>query len=269
LFQSTAISTEEYDTRRQARDQNVAAVKSAQAALETAQLNLDYSKVIAPISGKLGRRMITEGNLVTADVTNLTTLVSLDPIYSYVNVDEPTILKYQELIRQGKRKNIAGGGIPCALGIGNGDVFTKLGHLDFVDNQFDSATGTLVCRGVFENHDRYLIPGQFVRVRVDGSEPYPAMLVPEQSVQKDQDKRSVLVVGPDNTLQPRVVSVGSTIGNLCVITSGLTESDWVVMDSGILHAGMPIKPDEQSVIPDDATLSAAAPIPDSATGVIR
>lgn len=259
LFASKAISTEEYDTRRQSKDQAEAAVKSAQAALETAQLNLSYTQVIAPISGKISRRLMTEGNLVTGDVTDLTTLVSVDPVYAYVDVDEATVIRYQKVIKTAKQKE-PGYLVPCGLSIADERDFSRLGHLDFVDNMFNSATGTLSVRGVFDNRDRRLIPGQFVRIRVDGSPAYQAVLVPAGAIQRSQDVRSVLAVDAEGKLVSKIVDVGPAIGNLQVIKSGISPTDAIVEDVGILRPGTVIKPKQETLTASPEVMNEAAPL---------
>lgn len=169
LLKSKAISEEEADSRSKAESQAKAAIASNRAAVETAQINLNYTRITAPISGRTGRHMITEGNLVNgtmAQATLLTTIVSLDPIYCYFDADETAVLKYQQLARQGKSDSLGGGKVPCEIQLANETGFPHKGHLDFVENQVDPATGTLRVRGVFENADRVLQPGFFVRARV-------------------------------------------------------------------------------------------------------
>ena len=263
LFQTKAISAEELDTRSKNRAGADSAVKSAQANLEAAQLNMAYTSILAPIDGRLSRAMVTEGNLVTGDgkdSTMLTTLVSVDPVYAYADVDEATVLKYQELDRQGLRKN-NNGMIPAELALGNSNTFLYKGVIDFVDNQIDSATGTLHARAVFSNPDRNLIPGQFARLRITGSGKYTGLLIPDYAIGTDQEKKIVYVVGPDKTIQTKQIVPGKIVDGLRVIRSGLDASDLVVFDRlQILQPGMPVTPKEEPVkLPNQA---ASDPSPD-------
>jgi multidrug efflux system membrane fusion protein len=256
LFQSKAISAEELDTRSKNLAIANSAVKIAEAAVETAKLNLDYTNIVAPIDGRMSRTMITEGNLVNAsgnESTLLTTLVSVDPVYAYVDVDEATVVKYQNLDKQGLRQNGRKGEIPCELAVGNETTFTHQGVVDFVDNQIDSKTGTLSVRGVFPNPDRSLIPGEFGRVRVIGSGRYTGMLIPDYAIGSDQDKKIVFVVQPDNTVQSRQVNPGQLVDGLRVIRSGLEANDLVVLDRlQIIRPGATVTPKEVPIQPAGA-----------------
>jgi len=265
LFQNKAISAEEIDTRSKNRAGADAAVKVTQANVETAQLNLAYSKILAPIDGRVGRALVTEGNLVSGDgkdSTLLTTLVSVDPIYAYVDVDERTIIKYQQLDRQGLRTH--NGSIPAELSLINENNFSRQGTMDFVDNQIDSTTGTLRVRGIFPNPDGVLIPGQFARLRLMGSGKYTGMLIPDYAIGTDQEKKIVYVVQPDKTIQARPVVPGQIVDGLRVIRSGLEATDLVVLDRlQILRPGMPVTPKEEQVKPPAAggTMSESTPAP--------
>jgi multidrug efflux system membrane fusion protein len=243
LFQNKAMSEEELDTRSKNYASALAAVKSAQAYLETAQLSLAYTNVLAPIDGRVGRALVTEGNLVTGDgkdSTLLTTLVSVDPVYAYADVDEATVLKYQELDKEGLRKN-NNGLISAELALGNSNVFSHQGNIDFINNQIDSATGTLQARAIFPNADRSLIPGEFGRLRVIGSGKYKALLIPDYAIGVDQDKKIVFVVQADGTIATKEVVTGRLVDGLRVIRSGLDPGDLVVLDRlQIVHPGMTV-----------------------------
>ena len=253
LFANHAISAEELDTRSKRKATTEGLVKSAKANLETAQLNLAYTQIQAPIDGRVGRRLVTEGNLVTGDAkdaTLLTTLVSMDPIYAYADVDEATVIKYQDLDKQGLRKN-NNGSIPVELALGNSRTFAYKGTLDFTNNQIDSQTGTLEARAIFSNPDRNLIPGEFARIRVTGSGKYTGMLVPDYAIGSDQEKKVVYVVGPDKTVQSKTVELGPLDNGLRIIKSGLATSDLVVLDRlVVVHPGMPVDPKETTIQPE-------------------
>jgi RND family efflux transporter MFP subunit len=191
LLKSKAVSEEEADSRSKAAREAEAGLEAARASVEAARLNVDYCRVTAPINGRIGQKLMTEGNLVNGNQGQsslLTTIVSLDPVYCYFDADERSVLKYQELARQGKRAEVAGGKVPCELALADDTGFSHKGFLDFANNQIDPGTGTLRVRGVFENPapDRVLQPGLFARVRVPGSGKYEALLIPPQAVGTDE-----------------------------------------------------------------------------------
>ena len=188
LLKAKAISEEEADSRAKAERQAAAAIQSSAASVEVAKINMDYTRVTSPISGRIGRKMITVGNLVNSnqgESTMLATIVSMDPIYCYFDVDESAILKYQQLARAGQQDQLTDGKVRCEIELGNETAFPHKGLLDFVDNRLDPSTGTLRVRGIFANPDRILQPGFFVRARVPGSSKYPALLIPDLAVGTD------------------------------------------------------------------------------------
>lgn len=252
LLKTKAISEEEFDTRSKAKREAEAAVQAAQAAVTTAKLNLDYTQITAPIAGRIGRKLITEGNLVNGSVgqaTLLTTIVSQDPIYCYVDADERQVLKYQQLAVEGKRASARHEKIPCELALANEEGFPHKGMVDFVDNRLDPNTGTLRARGVFPNPDGLMTPGFFARVRVHGSGEYEALLVPDEALGTDQSQKFVYVVNPQNVVEYRAVKTGPLIDGLRVIANGLQAEDWVVIN-GIQR----VRPDAQ-VDPQKESLS--------------
>jgi RND family efflux transporter MFP subunit len=262
LMQSRAISAEEFDTRSKKQATADAAVKIAQAGVETAKLNLDYTKILAPIDGLLGRTIITKGNLVVGDGNNstlLTTLVSVSPVYAYADVDEATVAKYQKLDKEGLRKNY-NGSIPVSLAIGNSRDFSHEGVIDFVNNQIDSTTGTLQVRAVFPNQGRNLIPGQFGRLRITGSAKYNGLLIPDYAIGSDQEKKIVYVVGPENKVITKEIVPGQLVDGLRVIRSGLDPNDLIILDRlMIVRPGMPVTPQEQPATPSASTPPPASP----------
>src|ERR1043166_1440839 len=248
LRKSNIISEEEADTRAKNKRQAEAALESARGAVAVAKLNLDYTQIKAPIAGRIGRRMITEGNLVNGNQgqsTTLTTIVSLDPVYCYFDADETAVLKYQKLVREGKRASGAEGQIACELQLANEEKFPHTGKVDFVDNRIDPATGTLRVRGLFPNPapDRVLQPGFFARVRVPGSAKYKALLIPEQAVGTDQGQKFVYVVNDQDTVESRKVALGPSFDGLRVVREGIQLQDWVVVN-GLMAArpGAKVKP---------------------------
>ena len=246
MLSSKAISEEEADTRRSSTRMAASEVAMAEASVETTKLNMDYTRITAPISGRIGRKMITEGNLVNGNqgqTTVLASIVSLDPIYCYFEVDEQSILKYQKMAREDKSENISDGKVICELELANETGFPHKGTLDFVDNQVDPSSGTLRLRGAFPNPDRVLQPGFFARVRVPGSVKYPALLIPDLAVGTDQDQKYVSVVNATNVVEFRVVSLGPISDGLRVVRNGLHPDDMVIVN-GLMSArpGVTVKP---------------------------
>jgi len=246
LFRAKAISEEEHDARSKGLRESVAAVQSAQANVYTAKLNLEFTKVRAPIDGRIGRELITAGNLVSdggAGATLLTFIVSTDPVYVYVDADERSALKYRRQMQK-----TAGERIPAELAIADEVNFPHQGHLDYISPREDTATGTLTLRGVFANPDELLSPGFFARMRVHGSAPYPAILLPDRAIGTDQAQRFIWVVNQDNQVEYRKVELGAHIGQLRVIAQGLKPDDWAVIE-GIqkLKPGMKVTPERASL----------------------
>ena len=234
LLQSKAISEEEADSRNKAKLQAEAAIQSAKALVEVAKLNLDYTRITAPITGRVSRKMMTEGNLVNGSQgqsTMLTTIVSLDPIYCYFEPDERSVLKYQRLAGVGN-ETIMRAQIPCEIELANETNFPHKGVLDFVDNRVDPSTGTLRVRGIFKNPepDRILQPGFFARARVPGSAKYQALLIPDQAVSTDQAQKVVYVVNDQDMIEVRGVKLGPSQGGLRVVREGLQPNDRVVVN---------------------------------------
>ncbi len=247
LLKSRAISEEEADSRSKAQREAEAGLKSAKAAVAAARLNLDYTRINAPISGRISRKLITEGNLVNAgpgESTLLTTIVSLDPIYCYFDADERSVLKYQQLAREGKTRNIRSGNVPCELELANEKGYPHQGVLDFVDNQVNPATGTLRVRGVFSNPepDYDLQPGFFARVRVPGSGTYSALLIPDEAVGTDQGQKFVYVVNDQNQAEYKLIQLGPVVDGLRVVREGLRSNEWVVVNGLMsLRPGVKVK----------------------------
>jgi len=230
LFSGKAISEEEHDARTKGSQETLAAVQSATANVATAKLNLEFTKIRAPIDGRIGRELITEGNLVGGgggDATLLTFIVSVDPIYVYVDVDERSALKYRRLaIHDGNRVRP----VPVQLAVADETDFPHLGHIDYISPKADITTGTLSLRGVLANADGLLSPGFFARLRVRGSAPYSALLIPDRAIATDQAQRFVWVVNQEQKVEYRKVLLGTHVGQLRVITEGLKADDSVVIE---------------------------------------
>jgi RND family efflux transporter MFP subunit len=237
LFEKKSISQEDFDTAMFDRAEAEAAAGAASAQKETAALNLSFTKINAKISGRISRRMVDPGNLVQADVTPLTTIVSIDPMYAYFDVDEPTVLRVQQLIREGKYKT--GSRVPVFLGLSNEQDYPQVGYVDFVNNQVSPSTGTLQVRGTFSNPKpplgpRVLSPGLFVRIRVAISPPYQALLVVQSAIETDQNLKFVYVVNEQNEVERRDVTLGAEEEYLQVIATGVKADDRVVVN-GLQH----------------------------------
>jgi membrane fusion protein, multidrug efflux system len=234
LSRSGNISEQVTDQRRQASLTAQADVDSAQAALNNAQLNYDFSEVKAPINGRISRRLVTEGNIVSADQTMLTTIVSLDPIYFSFTVDEKSFLKYQNSLGIGMGQTQQGKGVPILIALSGEAKPTRKGTLDFVDNRVDNATGTILLRATVQNPDLFIKPGLFGIVSMPATKPFQGVLIPDEAVAANQDKRIVYLLGPDNVIQQRDVELGPKVDGYRVIQSGLKGDETIVVN-GLLR----------------------------------
>jgi RND family efflux transporter MFP subunit len=243
LRETGVIAKEDYDTAMSNKNQSAAQVVSAQAARNSAQLNLEFTHVTSPIDGRVSRQLVNIGNLVQADSTQLTTIVSIDPIYAYFSMDELAALTYQRLIREGKLASSEGGKIPVYLQLQDETGFPHEGTIDFADNSFDPTTGTLLIRGSFPNRDGFLTPGNFVRVRVASGPKYNALLVADRAIGSDQDQSFVYVLDSKNIARLRHIKTGQLAEGLRVVKSGLQPDD-VVIINGIINVrpDSPVKP---------------------------
>jgi membrane fusion protein, multidrug efflux system len=215
-----AISKQDIDKYIAAQEESQASVAASKANSEMARLNVEFTKIVSPINGVVGRNLLTIGNLVTQDRSLLTTVVSQDPIYAYCDVDEQTRLRITRSIQQGKIK-VAGENesIPIYLGLSDeGDRYPHEGRLDFINNRVDPSTGTLQIRGTYANPTltaegaRLFKPGMFVRIRLPLSDPYPGLLVPEAAVGSEQGRKYLLTVNAENVIENRPVTLGSQQG---------------------------------------------------------
>jgi RND family efflux transporter MFP subunit len=251
LFESNAVSQQEFQARVQAEREAAARLEAAQAAVHAARLNLGFTHVRAPISGRISREFVTDGNLIsggTANSTLLTTIVSLDPIYVYFTADERSVLRYMRLARRGIRPSSRDFRNPVRLQLADEKDFPHKGYMDFVDNQIDEATGTMMGRAVIPNPNYLLVPGLFARVKLRGEGPYKALLVPDEAIGTDQVQKFVYVLGKNNIIARRQVQLGEVIGGLRVIRAGLSADDEVVI-KGIqrVQAGSPVTPERASL----------------------
>ena len=244
-----AISEEEYDSRSKAVRETEAALAAARAAEATARLNLDYTRITSPINGKIGRRLVTAGNLVQTQgnggATLLATIVSLDPIYCYFDVSEDAFLKYCGQARTSQNGQTSAVGLPCELGLVNDPEFGSRGRVDFYNNQVDSQTGTIRLRAVFDNAARGLVPGMFARVRIPAGPPEQTLLVPDVAVQSDQGYKFVYVANADNKVETRSIETGAAHGPLRSVLKGLTVQDRVIVN-GLLMLRPDLKVEVQT-----------------------
>lgn len=258
LVQTKAISAEEADVKAKGRKGAEASLAGAQASVDQAKLEVDWTRVTAPISGRVGRKLVTEGNLITGGpngATVLTTIVQLDPIYCYFDVDERSALKYRELARQGKRESALYHTIPAQMGLANQNGFPHEGTVDFVDNEISATTGSIKARGIFDNEDRLMSPGFFARLRIPGSGAYEAMLVRDAAIGSDQGRPFVYVVGGDGKATARNVVTGPLEDGLRIVREGLKPEDRVVINGLMaVRPGTAVKAEETEmkvpVIPD-------------------
>jgi RND family efflux transporter MFP subunit len=260
LRDTGVIAKEDYDTALSNKNQAEAQVVAAQAAVDSAALNLEFTRVISPINGRVSRQLVHIGNLVQADTTELTTVVSIDPIYAYFHVDELAELRYQRLVKEGKLPSPKEGGAPVHLQLQDETGFPHEGTINFADNAYDSSTGTLLLRGTFRNPDGFLVPGNFVRVRIPASPKYSALLVAERAIASDQDEKFVYVVDSKNVAHLRHITLGPLADGLRVVKSGLQPDDVVIVNGIIkVRPSSPVKA-EPGRMEDFATNDRSTPL---------
>jgi RND family efflux transporter MFP subunit len=259
LLPKGATSEREMERSIASRDTAVAEIQASQARLDQAKLDLEFTRVTAPIDGRLSRTAITEGNLIqAAQSLVLTTLVSVDPVYVYFDVDERTVLDLRQARRDAGDQNsptdIKARKIPIEISLANETGYSRSGILDFVDNRVDPNTGTLKARALFSNPDRLLAPGLFVRVRMPKGAPMASLLVSDRAVGTDQGNKFLYVVNKDNVVEQRIVHLGPTTDDgLRVISQGLNVGERVIIN-GIqrVRPGLTVKPHDVAMLPPKA-----------------
>jgi RND family efflux transporter MFP subunit len=265
LLAARAISQEEYDERVNRAHETGSAVEAAAAAVEVARLNLEFTRVVSPIDGRVGKAEVTPGNLVGSGegATLLTTVVSIDPVYVEFTGDEQIYLKYAAMSKKGERASSRDEPNPVYMGLANETGFPHPGHMTFVDNQLDPATGTIRGRAIFHNPEGLFTPGLFARIKLLGSGQYDAILINDRAVGTDQNQKFVLVVGADKMLSYRPVKIGRIVQGLRVVLDGLKPGETIVVN-GIqrVHPGMPISP---LVVPMDEDVPPSARLPEVGT----
>lgn len=253
LSKTKAISQETVDARFADKQRSIASVSALKAALAQAELDLEFTLVRAPIDGKVSNAEITKGNYVTTGQTVLTSLVSTSHMYAYFDVDERSYLKYQQLNNllpaNGEAENVV------QMALANDTGYPHVGYIDFVDNAIDETTGTIRVRAVFDNEKQNLLPGMFAKLRIAGSASYQGVLIDNKAIGTDLNNKYVLVLGDDNVVQYRAISLGEGVNGLRIIASGLNAGDKIVVN-GLqrVRANMPVTPNEVSMV-DENTLA--------------
>ncbi|HCR1888413.1 TPA: efflux RND transporter periplasmic adaptor subunit [Enterobacter roggenkampii] len=244
LINTHLVSREEWEQRRSAAVQAQADIRAAQAAVDAAQLNLDFTKVTAPIDGRASRALITSGNLVTAGDTAsvLTTLVSQKTVYVYFDVDESTYLHYQNLARSGQGASSNHTALPVEIGLTGEEGYPHQGKVDFLDNQLTPSTGTIRMRALLDNSQRQFTPGLFARVRLPGSAEFKATLIDDKAVLTDQDRKYVYIVDKEGKAQRRDITPGRLADGLRIVRQGLNPGDKVIVEGlqKVFMPGMPV-----------------------------
>jgi RND family efflux transporter MFP subunit len=256
LVRARAVSEEEVDTRVSEQRQAQESVQAARATVNAVQLNVEFTQVRAPISGRISRNLVSVGNLVnggTTQSTVLTTIVSLDPIYCYFEADERSYLKGMRQVRNGDQTNGRASKQPVYVGLADEENFPHQGSIDFVDNRLDQNTGTITARAVLPNPTLFLVPGLFARLRIPAGSKYKALMVPPEALGSDLSQQFVFVVDAQKLVQYRQVTPGPLIDGWRVIRDGLQPEDWVIV-KGVQRARAgaqvdPVKQDSASTQP--------------------
>ena len=246
LKDSGAVSEEELDERKSTLAQGEANVAGAEAARETASLNLSFTRVTSPIAGRVSRAEVTRGNLVTGGInggTLLSSVVSMDPIYLYFDADEQSYLRYTQTAHSGVGPSSNAAQNPVQVGLANEEGFPHLGKVDFVDNQLNPQTGTIRARAVLENKNGQFTPGLFARVQLLVSGEYSAILIEDRAVNTDQNQKYVLLLGANNQIEYRKVTLGRVIEGLRIVREGLKPGDVIVVNGAQrVHPGVAVTP---------------------------
>jgi RND family efflux transporter MFP subunit len=256
LVRSGAVTQRDYDQRRANLNVALAALQSAEATMKNAELNLEWTEVRAPISGRISDKKVDRGNLITggqAGATLLTTIVSVDPIHFIFDISEADFLRYARLFLSGSRPSERVVSTPVRIRLADEKGWTRTGTMDFVDNQLSARSGTLRGRALIENKDQMLQPGLFARLQLFGGE-LDALLIPDKAVISDQARKIVLTVGPDNTAAAKMVALGPIVDGLRVITDGLARDDRIVLDG---LANPMVRPGAK-VVPQPGIITAVA-----------
>lgn len=235
LYARNVVSRRDYDDTIAAYDAAVANAQSARARLKEAELNLEYTKVTAPIAGVTSKGVQSEGSLISANSGVLTTISQFDPLYVNFSYSEQDRLNLERLLRDGTLKQAPEQDWPVRIRLADGSLYAQTGHMNFSDNRVDSRTGTIRARAIFDNHDGQLLPGQFVRVILELGTLEQVLQVPERAITQSQADRVVLVVGADDVVEPRTVQLGQSSNGMVQVRSGLKAGERVIVE-GVLKA---------------------------------
>jgi RND family efflux transporter MFP subunit len=252
LLANNAISAEESEARK-------SKAEVAKAALDSAKLDLDYTEVKSPIDGRVSRALLTEGNYVSGNAGSaslLTTVVSVNPVYVNADIDEDTLLKFNELVYSKKLGTTDNGKIPVELELADEDNFPHQGYIESFDNKLDPSTGSILLRAVFPNDDGRIVPGLFARIRIPLSERHNALLIDERSVGTDQANKFVLTLTSSNTVQYQAVELGPLVDGKRVVRSGLEVGEKIVVNGlARVRPGMPVTPQDETEGNDSAKIA--------------
>jgi multidrug efflux system membrane fusion protein len=261
LKDSGAVSEEELDERKSTVAQAEANVAGSAATLETAALNVSFTRVTSPITGRASRAEVTRGNLVTGGSnggTLLTSVVSMDPMYLYFDGDEQTYLRYNKMARAGERPSSRDAPNPVQVGLANEEGFPHAGTMDFVDNQLNPQTGTIRARAVLPNKDGFFTPGMFARVQLLGSSEYSAILIDDRAVNTDQNQKYVFVLAANDLIEYRHVKLGRLIDGLRIVRDGLKAGEVIVVNGGQrIQPGSKVAPQVIAMGADDSAAPSA------------
>jgi len=259
LLSNHAISTEEAEARDARFKEAKAALLAAQAARDTAKLDLDYTEIRAPIDGRVSRALVTAGNYVSGipgAASVLTTIVSVDPMYVYADIDENSLLKFNALAQAQKLQGATDGKVPVELQLADEEGFPHRGHIESFDNRLDPNTGSILLRAVFENKEERIVPGLFARIRVPLSARHTALLVEERAIGTDQGQKYVLSLSSSNTVQYRAVKLGPDVNGKRIIRDGLQAGEQIVVN-GLqrVRPGMPVAPQTEVASQQEPSLA--------------
>jgi RND family efflux transporter MFP subunit len=267
LLAARALAPEQAETRESAYLQSEAALEAARATEHSAGIELEHTEVTAPISGRISRAITTTGNFVTAGSTLLTTIVTVDPVYVYTDIDENSLLRLEALKREGKLFVDEKGHVPVEVQLSNETDFSHKGFIESFDNRLDASTGSMVLRCELANGDGQLTPGLFARVRIPMTAKYPALLIDEKSILTDQANKFVLGVNEQNLSVYKPVVLGPSIDGKRIVRSGLSAGERLIVNgmARLPQPGMPVQPVEAG--PATAAEPAAAPAEIPAAGL--
>jgi RND family efflux transporter MFP subunit len=250
LRRSGNIADQLLDQRRQTYLTAKAELDRAQAALRQAQLDVEFTEIKSPLTGRISRKLVSEGNLISANQTILTNVLTLDPIQFYFDVDERSYLGYSRQAQGGTKTSTHGAPNEVLLTLTDERQGQRTGQLDFVDNRLDAASGTIRARAVFENKDLFLTPGLFGRVTIGASDPYSGILLPDEAIGSDQDRRVVYIVGENNVVSTKPVRIGPRIDGYRVIREGLKGDETVIVNGLVrVRPGVPVSPQMTTLPP--------------------